>query len=181
WGYSSERSRRLWDEMVPVPTRKISLRLTVTYAGFEGESELLESLYKRGLQGEEIAPALYRSPGLLTFWSHDPVAPWPPPAWLEQMRQQLRPNAYLRLIENRWVTSESPFVDMALILTMRPGPVLIFSFGPTPTCFDRSSFRALKVIHFPEFLTFSRRRPGGGAGIKSWSPGFCPYVFPMYA
>ena len=68
-----------------------------------------------------------------------------------------------------------------LILTMRPGPVLIFSFGPTPTCFDRSSFRALKVIHFPEFLTFSRRRPDGGAGIKSWSPGFCPYVFPMYA
>jgi phage terminase large subunit-like protein len=28
------------------------------------------------------------------------------------MRQQLRPNAYLRLIENRWVTSESNFVEM---------------------------------------------------------------------
>jgi phage terminase large subunit-like protein len=113
WGYTSERSRRLWDEMVPVPTRKISLRLTVTYAGFEGESELLESLYKRGLRGEEIAPSLYRSPGLLTFWSHDPVAPWQTPAWQEQMLQQLRRNAYLRLIENRWVTSESQFVEMA--------------------------------------------------------------------
>ena len=61
WGYVSERSRRLWDEMVPVPTRKISLRLTVSYAGFEGESELLEDLYKRGIQGEQIAPDLYRS------------------------------------------------------------------------------------------------------------------------
>jgi hypothetical protein len=61
WAYTSERSRRLWDEMVPVPTRKISVRLTVTYAGFEGESELLEDLYKRGLTGEEIAPDLYRS------------------------------------------------------------------------------------------------------------------------
>ena len=110
WGYTSERSQRLWDEMVPVPTRKISVRLTVTYAGFEGESELLEGLYKRGLQGEEIAPALYRQPGLLMFWSHQPVAPWQTPEWIEQMRGQLRPNAFLRLIENRWVTSESNFV-----------------------------------------------------------------------
>lgn len=113
WGYSSERSRRLFDELVPPPTRKIATRLTVTYAGYSDESELLEELYKRGIQGEEVAPALYRQPGMLMFWSHEPVAPWQTPAWLEQMRSQLRPNAYLRLIENRWVTSESSFIDMA--------------------------------------------------------------------
>ncbi len=44
WGYVSERSRRLWDECVPVPTRPVSVRLTTTYAGFEGESDLLEGL-----------------------------------------------------------------------------------------------------------------------------------------
>jgi phage terminase large subunit-like protein len=113
WGYSSERSRRLFDELVPPPTRKIATRLTVTYAGYEGESELLESLYKRGVQGEEIAPALYRQPGMLMFWSHEPVAPWQSEQWLLAMRSQLRPNAYLRLIENRWVSSESNYVDMA--------------------------------------------------------------------
>jgi phage terminase large subunit-like protein len=59
WGYTSERSRRLWDEMVPVPTRKVSCRLTTTYAGFEGESTLLEELYKRGLKQKSIAPALH--------------------------------------------------------------------------------------------------------------------------
>ena len=48
WGYVSEKSRRLWDEMIPPPTRKIACRLTVTYAGFEGESILLHELYKRG-------------------------------------------------------------------------------------------------------------------------------------
>ena len=37
WAYTSERSRRLFDEMIPPPTRKIACRLTVTYAGFEGE------------------------------------------------------------------------------------------------------------------------------------------------
>ena len=48
WGATSERSRRLWDELPPPPTRQIALRLVVTYAGFEGESALLEGLYKRG-------------------------------------------------------------------------------------------------------------------------------------
>ncbi len=112
WGYTSERSRRLWDEMVPVPTRKISVRLTTTYAGFEGESELLESLHKRGLQGAEIGPDLYRGDGILTYWTHQCPAPWQTEAWREQMRQQLRPNAYLRLIENRWVTTESSFLPI---------------------------------------------------------------------
>ena len=112
WGYVSERSQRLFDEMVPVPTRAISVRLTVTYAGYEAESELLERLYKQGLEGKEIEPSLYEQPGLLMAWHHEPIAPWQDQAWLDQMRRQLRPNAYLRLIENRWVTSESSFVDM---------------------------------------------------------------------
>ena len=47
------------------------------------------------------------------FWSHEPVAPWQRPEWVEQMRGQLRPNAFLRMIENRFVTSESSFVDPA--------------------------------------------------------------------
>ena len=54
WGYTSERSRRLWDEMVPPPTRKIACRLTVTYAGFEGKSELLQELYERGKAQPEV-------------------------------------------------------------------------------------------------------------------------------
>ena len=112
WGYTSTRSERLWAEMIPVPTRKVSIRLTVTYAGFEGESKLLESLYKRGLRGKEIAPALYRQSGMLMFWSHTQVAPWCDEKWVEESRQSLPPNQYLRMIENRWATSEATFVDM---------------------------------------------------------------------
>ena len=112
WGFMSESAHRLWDEMVvPAPTRTVSVRLTTTYAGFSGESDLLERLYHRGLRGERIGPDLYRQPGMLMFWSHEPVAPWQTPEWLEQMRQQLRPNAYLRMIENRFVSGESSFVD----------------------------------------------------------------------
>lgn len=112
WAYTSERSFRLWDEMIPPPTRKAACRLTVTYAGFEGESALLEGLYKKATGGKKITPDLYQAPGLLCYWTHDLKAPWQTEAWREQMRGQARPNAYLRMIENRWVTTESDFVPI---------------------------------------------------------------------
>jgi phage terminase large subunit-like protein len=113
WGYTSERSRRLWDELVPVPTRRISCRLVVSHAGFEGESALLHEMYRRGLTQPQIGTDLYAGDGLLMFWSTTPIAPWQDERWLAQMKRSLRANQYLRMIENRWVTSESTFVDMA--------------------------------------------------------------------
>jgi len=112
WAYTSERSRRLWDELIPPPTRKIACRLTVTYAGFEGESVLLEELCKRGLEQPEVGPYLNAGNGLLMFWSHEPIAPWQTPQWIEQMRRSLRPNQFLRMIENKFVTTENTFVDL---------------------------------------------------------------------
>ncbi len=112
WAFTTERANRLWDELVPVPTRDVSVRLTVTYAGFEGESALLEGLYERGLKGKEIAPSLYEAEGLLMFWSHEPVAPWQTPEWVDQMRDQLRPSAFTRMILNRFAAGESGFVDV---------------------------------------------------------------------
>jgi phage terminase large subunit-like protein len=112
WGFTSERDHRLWDEMVPPPTRQLACRLVTSYAGFEGESELLEGIHKRGLAGRQIAPDLYAAGGLLMYWTNAFTAPWQTVEWREQMREALRPNAYLRLIENRWVTTESTFVEM---------------------------------------------------------------------
>ena len=114
WAYTSERSRRLWDELVPPPTRKIACRLCVTYAGFEGESVLLQEMYKRGLQQGQIGTDLYAGDGLLMFWSHEPIAPWQTESWIAQIRRSLRPNQFLRMIENRFVTSEQAFVDMSM-------------------------------------------------------------------
>ena len=113
WGYTSERSRRLWDEMVPPPTRKTACRLTVTYAGFEGESELLEELYKRGLKHplDRPRPSRWRGPThVLVAPSHRAMAD----AGVARRRcaASFAPNAYLRLIENRWVSNELSFVEM---------------------------------------------------------------------
>ena len=95
WAYTSEHARRLWDEMTPPPTRKIACRVTVTYAGYEGESVLLEELYRRGLQQPLVGEDLYAGDGLLMFWSHKPIAPWQDDAWLAKMRRE-RASAYQR-------------------------------------------------------------------------------------
>ena len=76
WGYTSERSRRLWDELVPVPTRKISCRLTVSYAGFTGESAAAggDLQARHGAAGGRALAARRRR--LLMAWHREPIAPW---------------------------------------------------------------------------------------------------------
>jgi len=113
WAFASERARRLFDELVPVPSKKIACRLTVTYAGFESESVLLLELYKRGLAQPEIAPSLHAGDGILMFWTHHVIAPWQTDAWLTEMRRSLRPAQYARMIENQFTTTESTFIDMS--------------------------------------------------------------------
>jgi phage terminase large subunit-like protein len=111
WAYTSEAARRLWDELTPPPTRKIACRCTVTYAGFEGESLLLEELYKRGLQQSLIGEDLHAGDGLLMFWTHKPVAPWQDEAWLTAMRRE-RASAYQRQVLNEFSSSSLQFIDM---------------------------------------------------------------------
>jgi phage terminase large subunit-like protein len=113
WGYVSERSERLWDEMTVPPTRKIACRLTTSYAGYEGESELLEKLYKRGLAQPLVGDDLYAGDGVLMYWTHELQAPWQTPEWVEQQRSSLRPHAFIRMIDNRFAHSEESFVDPA--------------------------------------------------------------------
>ena len=154
WGYTSERSRRLWDEMVTSPVRKISARLTVTYAGFSGESTLLEELYKRGMAQPLIGPSLHAGDGLLMFWSHEPVAPWQDERWLAEMRRSLRPNQYLRMIENQFVTTEISFVDMVhwdACVDPRLGPVVADRALPVYVAIDASvkhDSTAIVVCHW---------------------------------
>ena len=106
WAFTSERSRRLWDELVPPPTCQIACRLTTTYAGFEGELLFRsKSFISAGLQQPQIGDDLHAGDGILMFWSHSPVAPWQDERWLAEMRRTLRPNAYQRLVLNEFGVS----------------------------------------------------------------------------
>jgi phage terminase large subunit-like protein len=111
WAYTSERARRLWDELTPPPTRKIACRITVTYAGFEGESVLLEELFNRGRQLPLVGDSLHAGDGLVMAWHRKPVAPWQDESWLTEMRRQ-RASVFQRHVLNEFASSSSQFVDL---------------------------------------------------------------------
>ncbi len=137
WGYTTESLHRLWEELTPVPTRRNSIRMITTYAGLEGESDLLWSLYCQGVdraehpdgQGRRIHPELplYTNPDarLLVYWDHEPRLPWQTPSYYATQRRTLRPATFLRLHENRWAPMSSRFItpemlDHAMIPGLTP-------------------------------------------------------------
>ena len=60
----------------------------------------------------DVVGGFYKQKGMLMFHTHSCLAPWQTDEWREQMREQLRPNAFLRMIENRFVSGEDNFVPM---------------------------------------------------------------------
>jgi phage terminase large subunit-like protein len=123
WGFTTERDRRLYDELTPVPTRKNSIRFITTYAGFSGESELLENLYcqvfhedgtiKGGIQ-KPLGDSLpcYAIGDMFMYWDHEPRMHWQTPEYYESQRMSLRMSTFLRLHKNMWVSSESGLFNM---------------------------------------------------------------------
>jgi phage terminase large subunit-like protein len=149
WGATSENSRRLWDELTPVPTDvehglKNSIRLVTTYAGWEGESDLLWDLYVKNVGPEEHpqGPGVRIHPTIplyfnaatrtLIYWDHAPQLPSQSDAYYTAQRAELRPGTYLRLHENRWTTAETRFLEPAQVdacidreqVMLGPWPVL---------------------------------------------------------
>jgi phage terminase large subunit-like protein len=123
WGFTSERDRRLYDELCPVPTRQNSIRFIGTYAGFEGESALLEDVYheifndngtvKDGIErplGDDLP--CYSKGDLFVYWDHEARMTWQTPKYYASQKQHLRLNTFLRLHKNLWVSSESGLFDM---------------------------------------------------------------------
>lgn len=54
WGAENEDALRFWDELTPIPTIPDSMRMIETYAGYDGESLLLQSQYELGLAGRQL-------------------------------------------------------------------------------------------------------------------------------
>jgi hypothetical protein len=54
WGGESTEAKRFWEELTPVPTIPDSLRMVETYAGYDGESTLLQGLYDLGMAGRQL-------------------------------------------------------------------------------------------------------------------------------
>jgi hypothetical protein len=148
WAYTSERSRRLYEELTSVPTRLNSVKIVTTYSGFENESKLLWDLYLQAVdrdehkngKGERLHPELpiygNRDARIFAYWDHQPRFGWQTSAYYASQKHSLRPSAYLRFHENRWSTSEEVFITPEL-------------WDP---CIDRGHRPMLPTREYPIFL-----------------------------
>ena len=121
WGFTSERATRLWEELCPIPN-KPSCRVISTYAGWEGESMLLWSLYLQGVGKDEhkdgqakrihktLPIYLNKEARILCYWDHSPRMPWQTKEYYKAQRLSLRPNTFSRLHLNQWTSGESSFI-----------------------------------------------------------------------
>lgn len=171
WGFSLERAERLFEELTPPPTEPNAWVLIVTYAGWTGESALLERFYKQGLAGERIDDQLelYRNGDLFMFWSHTPRQPWQTPEYYASQRAILRPTTFARLHENKWVSSESAFITPELwdsCVQPEHQPLLVSK--------DETEFVAVDIGIKSDLAAVVRVRRRGNqivlAGVRIWKP-----------
>lgn len=87
WGFIHKDALRFWAEMAPSPTRPISMRWVETYAGFEGESELLWGLYRGTvIEGRQLTAAelAMGDPALLGCFEEAPNPEDKVPCWVDE-------------------------------------------------------------------------------------------------
>ena len=129
WAANQTAAQRMWTEMTLSPTKQgRSQRWVETYAGYSGESPLLERLYESGVkEGRQLmlpgAPEGLEvfandAASLLVLWNTVPRCDWQTnedgKKYYAQESATLVANEFRRVHLNQWVTSENVFVDPVL-------------------------------------------------------------------
>jgi hypothetical protein len=121
WGASNKAAQRLWTETTLSPTKfGKSFRWVETYAGFSGESPLLETLYDAGVKkgrrfdwSDDFSPrleAFENDPArMFCLWNQTPRLSWQTPEYYQQEESVLLPMEFSRVHRNTWVISGSVF------------------------------------------------------------------------
>lgn len=119
WAANQTAAQRMWTEMTLSPTKYgYSQRWVETYAGFSGESPLLEQLYEAGVKSGTLLdvgiPGLEvyanETARLLCLWNTIPRLPWQTDDYYAQESAVLTPSEFNRVHRNQWATSEATFV-----------------------------------------------------------------------
>lgn len=119
WGAHEDAKDRMWTELTLPPAKfGRSFRWVETYAGYSGESILLERLYQQGVKlGRRLPdqPAdVYVNDAARMFcmWNTTGRMPWHTREYYQQEESVLLPNEFRRVHKNEWVTSEDVFVNI---------------------------------------------------------------------
>lgn len=178
WAMKNEASQRLWSETTLSPLKfGKSLRLAESYAGFTGQSPILENLYEVGVKqgkliGEEVGIPdleLYRneSARMLTLWNTTPRCPWQTADYYAQEAATLLPSEFQRMHRNQWQDAVDTFVpyewwhgckvDSLPALRYRQGVIMALDAGVNSDCF------ALVLVSKDEGMPTVRH-------VKIWKP-----------
>lgn len=116
WGWKSKAALQMWTETTLSPLKYgRSQRWCETYAGFLGESPILEELYNRGVtNGDCFNQELefYRNNRLFVLWNTKPSTPWQTKEYYEQESADLLDIEFDRVHRNQWSSSTTAFVPM---------------------------------------------------------------------
>lgn len=114
WAWKHTKAQQMWTESTLSPLKYgESFRWCETYAGYIGESPVLEQLYEQGVkQGREIGDEIYANDAarLFVLWRTKPYLPWQTPEYRAQEAATLTASEYARVHDNAWSTSTSAFV-----------------------------------------------------------------------
>lgn len=163
WAANQKAALQMWTEMTLSPTKfGQSQRWVETYAGFAGESPLLEQLFELGVQqGRRLDLSYQDKQGphdlsnlevyandaarLLVLWNTHPRLPWQVPDYYAQEASILTPEEFNRIHRNQWVTSMQKFIPIdwwdACKLSPLPEPdqfrevVVALDAGVSDDCF----------------------------------------------
>lgn len=120
WAAKNDAAQQLWTETTLSPLKYgQSMRWCESYAGYEGESPILEQLYESGVRnGRRVDVGIDGlelfaddNARMLCLWNTVPRCEWQTPEYYSQEAAALRPSEYARVHENKWATSTSPFLE----------------------------------------------------------------------
>lgn len=118
WGAMGNKPELLWSEAVLSPTRAgKSFKFVESYAGFEGESLILERLYKSIIKGgkpHDTIPELFTKGNSIGYWCTRRYMSWQQdnPEYYTQEAQDKTPQEFARVHGNEWSSSSEAFIPV---------------------------------------------------------------------
>lgn len=122
WAAMHKKHRKMWTEMARSLTRSgYAMTVVESYAGYEGESTILEDVYVNGVEDSEerpdIAPEFYVNQRQASYWCTRRVMSWQigqeADEYYADEAKRLSADEYLRIHHNQWISSEASFVTEA--------------------------------------------------------------------
>lgn len=107
---------KMWTETKLSPLKfGYAQRWIDTYAGYTGESPILEPLYEQTVKdGQKLRDdlPLYGAGRSFALWNTTPRLPWQTKEYYDSEERTLIPSEYRRIHRNEWVSSQQSFIDI---------------------------------------------------------------------